>query len=65
MRSVLHLRQVLVTLKAIAIPEQVNVPFVEKAFDESGNLIDPKLDAQLQKAVDALVRFTSALKNRN
>lgn len=63
-RSILQLRQVFVTLHATAIPEQVTVAFADKAFDESGQLVDPKLDAQLQKAVDALVSFTSALKNK-
>lgn len=62
LRSILQLRQVLITLHAIAIPEQVTVAFADKAFDEADNLVDPKLDAQLQKAVDALVSFTSTLK---
>lgn len=61
-RSILQLRQVFVTLGVFALPEQVMVPFGEKAFDEAGNLIDPKLDASLQKAVDALIRFTTAMK---
>jgi len=61
-RSVLHLRQVFVTLGVLAIPEQVTVPHADKAFDEAGNFIDPKLDARLQKAVDALIRVTTALK---
>ncbi|MGH8004241.1 MAG: NADPH-dependent FMN reductase [Limisphaerales bacterium] len=63
-RSILQLRQVLVTLGVFALPEQVMVPFGEKAFNEAGNLIDPKLDGQLQKAVDALVSYTLALKNK-
>ncbi len=63
-RSILQLRQVFVTLGVFALPEQVMVPFGAKAFDEAGNLIDPKLDASLQKAVDALIRFTLALKGR-
>ncbi|HXF48516.1 MAG TPA: NADPH-dependent FMN reductase [Verrucomicrobiae bacterium] len=61
-RSVLHLRQVLVTLGVLAISEQVTVPYADKAFDDAGNLIDPKLNASLQKGVDALIRFTTALK---
>ena len=61
-RSILQLRQVFVTLGVFALPEQVMVPFGEKAFDDGGNLIDPKLDASLQKGVDALIRFTTALK---
>ena len=63
-RSVLQLRQVFVTLGLFTLPEQVTVPYAETAFDEAGNLVDPKLDASLQKAVDALIRFTLALKGR-
>ncbi|MCI0330542.1 MAG: NAD(P)H-dependent oxidoreductase [candidate division Zixibacteria bacterium] len=65
MRSLLALRQVFVTLGLFTIPQQVTVSFADNAFDESGQLIDPKLDAQLQKAVEAFISVTSALKNRN
>ena len=61
-RSILQLRQVFLTLNVLAIPEQVTVAFADKAFDEAGNLIDPKLDAQLQKGVDSLINYTQALK---
>ncbi len=63
-RSILQLRQVFLTLNVLAIPEQVMVPFAEKAFDEAGNLVDPKLDAQLQRGVDALISYTLAIKDR-
>ena len=63
-RSILQLRQVFLTLNVVVIPEQVTVAFAEKAFDEAGHLIDSKLDAQLQRAVDALVSYTVALKDR-
>ncbi len=63
-RSVLQLRQVFVTLGLFTIPEQVTIPYADRAFDDTGNLIDPKLDASLQKAVDALIRYTTALKGR-
>lgn len=64
-RSILQLRQVFVTLGVFTIPEQVMVPFGEKAFDSAGNLVDPQRDASLQKAVDALIRYTRALKGSN
>lgn len=63
-RSILQLRQVFVTLGVFTIPEQVMVAFADKAFDEAGNLVDLKLDAQLQRAVDALISYTLALKDK-
>jgi len=61
-RSQLHLRQVLMALRVIVMPELIVLSSAHKAFDEAGNLTIERVNAQLQKEVDAFISFTVALK---
>jgi chromate reductase len=63
-RSQYHLRQVLVALNAHTLnrPEMM-ISHADDAFDANGNLIDEKLNTQLEKLLNALVRWTMRLKN--
>ncbi len=63
-RSQLHLRQVLMSLRVLVLPELITLAAADKAFDETGNLVDPKIGAQLQKGLDSLVSHAAALKSR-
>lgn len=56
-RSLVHLRQVLESAGATILEEQVAVPLVETAFDQSGKLVNPELNAALHKEID-MIRLT-------
>lgn len=61
-RAQYHLRQVCVYLNvyALASPE-VFVNAFAGTFDENGNLIDPKIQSNIQAQLDALVSWTTQL----
>lgn len=63
-RSQLHLRQVLMSLRVLVLPELITLAGADKAFDEAANLTDPRIDAQLQKGLDSLVSHALILKSK-
>ncbi|MBS1180599.1 MAG: NADPH-dependent reductase [Proteobacteria bacterium] len=55
-RSLMHLRQILENaLGARVLPQQVAVPYADKAFDEKGNLANDKAAAQVERLITALI----------
>jgi NAD(P)H-dependent FMN reductase len=52
-----HLRLVMRAVHAWVIPQQVMVPHSSKAFDESGRLVDPGIEARLLEVGREVVKF--------
>lgn len=64
-RSQYHLRQVLTALNAHTLNQpEMMISHAADAFDADGKLIDAGLEAQLEKLLNALVRWTNRLKNQ-
>jgi len=61
-RSALALRQVLCALGVHVLPGTVQISRAAEAFDASGRLIDPKNQAQVEKACAELVRVARLMK---
>jgi len=61
-RGVLAARQVITALNAIILPTIVQIARADQAFDEAGNLRDPKSVAQIEKACSELLRVTRLMK---
>jgi len=61
-RMMPHLRQSLQILAAHVIPQQVNVREAGKVWDDSGNLLDDKLPAHIEKFVQEFLRVVERLK---
>jgi chromate reductase len=61
-RMMPHLRASLSGLKAIVIPDQINVREAGKVWNDAGELIDEKLPAMVEKMVTEFLRITAALK---
>lgn len=59
--GLLHLRQILTRLGAWTLPQQVTVSAAHQAFTPEGTLRDPKLQAQVEGLVDALLAATGKL----
>jgi NAD(P)H-dependent FMN reductase len=62
MRGLVHVRAILSGIGVLVIPGDVSVGGAFKAFAEDGSLADEKIDGRLNKAIEALVTTTSALK---
>ena len=62
-RSLMSLRQVLTSCGVLVIPNQFTLGEAHKAFDDSGALIDPGLQATLIGVVKALVETTARLRD--
>ncbi len=60
-RSALALRQVLSALAVFVLPATVQISRAGEAFDPAGRLIDPRSQAQVEKACGELVRVTRLL----
>lgn len=60
LRGLMHLRQILGTVQAIVVPEQLAVPLADRAFAEDGSLHDPLFAGIL----DALVARTLGVADR-
>lgn len=58
LRGVLHLRQILCTVQLLVVPEQVLVPFADRAFD--GDDLVEEMPRQLLKALVGRVVQTAA-----
>ena len=61
-RMMPHLRQSLQILSTNVIPQQVNVREAGKVWDDSGNLLDDKLPAHIEKFVQEFLRVVERLK---
>jgi chromate reductase, NAD(P)H dehydrogenase (quinone) len=61
-RSVMALRQSLNHIQMLVLPQQVNIPFADKAFNEDGTLKDAKRQYQTEKLGRELVEFIAKLK---
>ena len=60
-RGIAALRPVLTALNAHLLPQTVMIQHADKAFDTDGRLVDPKIQAQIEKACAELVRVTRLL----
>lgn len=61
LRALTHLRQILTTVQAIVVPEQVAVPFADRAFDGS-KLTDPMARQVLTLTTQRVVRLAERLR---
>lgn len=60
-RGLIHLRAVLANLKAWVIPEQVQVPFADKAFNGEGKLSNEAVEKQIAGAIASLEAFSKKM----
>lgn len=60
LRGLSQLRHILTSVQALVVPEQLSVPYAHRAFDASGNLVDPFLTQLLGE----LVRSVAAVSRR-
>lgn len=60
-RNLIHLRTVLSGIKTWVIPEQVQCPFADKAFDAEGKLIQDGVLKQMAGAATALHHFADKM----
>lgn len=61
-RGMPHLRQSLLALSALVIPQQINVPMGGEVWDEAGNLKDEKLPGRVEKFITAFLDVTRKLR---
>jgi NAD(P)H-dependent FMN reductase len=62
LRGLVTVRSILGNLNVLVIPEQFALARAHEAFDESGNLTDPKQVAAVERVVNRLVAVTTKLK---
>ncbi len=60
LRGLVTLRSILSNINVLVLPEQLTIPHANKAFNESGQLIDP---AKLGKAMQMGERLANFMKN--
>lgn len=61
-RSVMALRGILSHIQVLVLPQQVNIPFAEKAFAPDSSLIEEKRNQQVEALGRELVEFIAQLK---
>lgn len=61
-RMLPQLRNLLMNLRVIVVPEQFGLGHADKAFDEQGALQDEKNRQAVKNVVDALVKLTGAVR---
>lgn len=61
LRGLVHVRMILTTLKMIVVPEQAAIGGANKAFDETGALVDEKQRASVHAVAAAVTRLASKL----
>jgi len=61
-RSVEQLRQVVIDLKLVPIASSIQIPFIEKAFDKSGQPVDERFQKKAQSFFDQVVWWATAMK---
>jgi NAD(P)H-dependent FMN reductase len=57
-----HLRAILGSIGALVLPEQVSLPKINEAFDETGGLRDPRSKASVDRLTQRLTKVIVALK---
>lgn len=57
-RGLIHLRQILASLGALVLPEQISIPHANQAFDEKGDLKEQRDLAALSRCAEALARLS-------
>jgi NAD(P)H-dependent FMN reductase len=62
LRGLVTVRSILGNLNVLVIPEQFALARAHEAFDENGNLTDPKQVAAVERVVNRLVAVTTKLK---
>jgi chromate reductase len=60
-RGLIHLRTVLSGIKTWVIPEQVQLPFADKAFDAEGKLTNEQTLRQIELARESLRNFSKKI----
>lgn len=65
LRSLAHLRQILGTIQMLVIPEQVAVPFADRAFAEDGSLKEPLPASLLDTMTKRLIDLAGMLATRD
>jgi NAD(P)H-dependent FMN reductase len=61
-RSVMAVRGILSHIQVLVLPQQVNIPFAEKAFNADGALVEERRHKQVQALGRELVEFIAKLK---
>ena len=61
-RGLKHLRDVLDNLGVLTLPSLVSISAAHTAFDESGNLVDPKAQARLSQGLSTLIELQTKRK---
>lgn len=56
-RSVTHLAYILWKVGTLVLPNYLALPFADQAFDDQGQLKDPKVNAKVQSLGQSLVKF--------
>jgi len=49
LRGLVHLRAILGNIKVLVLPDQVAIPKAYEAFNSEGKLVEPKLQASIEK----------------
>ena len=57
-----HMRIVVRWIHGWAVPEQIAVPNIKTAFDESGLIIDVKINERLDKLAESIIINTNKLR---
>ena len=60
-----HMRIMLRWLHAWPVPEQLSVGHVKEAFDEEGQLNDPKTVDRLHSLVDSVLKTATMMKSQD
>jgi NAD(P)H-dependent FMN reductase len=55
-RGLAHLRTILENIGATVLPQQITIPNAYQAFDSQGHLKNPKLQAELQQAIEKVLK---------
>lgn len=61
LRGLVHVRSILTNLGAIVLPDQRAIPNASQAFDQAGQLVDPKQQAAIQDLGVRLVAIANKL----
>jgi chromate reductase len=62
LRGLNQLRSILSNIGVVVLPNQLAIAQAHEAFDEKGNLKDPKKQQQLENVVEALIQTTKRFK---
>jgi NAD(P)H-dependent FMN reductase len=62
LRGLVHVRAILANLKVLVLPEQQAIPQAAAAFDDEGNLTDPKQQEAIENLARRLVALTARLR---